>query len=123
MALVDLIRKRGARTASAISATSATSGLRQDALPVAGVATVAVADERKGSAEDITPMARNETQALLAWLEEIGETDPAGIDKVLRDCERDLGMRVFFFNLVEEAAVCRRLGWPATGSIGRGSLS
>lgn len=107
MALVDLIRKRGAKTASAISAIPATTGLTEGVGPVAGIATVAVADECKARAEDVAPMSSSETRALLAWLVQIGESDPAVIADVLRDCQRDVGTRVFFLNLVAEEVTRR----------------
>lgn len=103
MALVDLIRKRDARTASAISATPATTASFQSVGPVARVATVAIADGRKARTVDLTPMLSSETEGLLAWLKEIGESDPAVIADVLRDCHRDFSTRMFFLDLAAEA--------------------
>lgn len=102
MALVDLIRKRGAKNASAISATPATTEVRQGNGPVAGIATVAVAGECKAG-EEVAPMSSSENQALLAWLVQIGESDQTVSADVLRDCQRDVDTRVFFLNLVAEA--------------------
>jgi hypothetical protein len=90
--------------ASAISATSATKGLRQGDSPVPGIATVAVADWCMAKSEDVVPMSSRDAQELLAWLVQIGESDKAVIADVLRDCQRDVDTRVFFLNLVAEAA-------------------
>jgi len=105
MTLVDLIRKRGAKPASAISATPAIAGLREGGGPVPGIATVAVADGGKARAKDVAPISTLEVQALLAWLVQIGESDQTVIADVLRDCQRDVDTRVFFLNLVAEAPV------------------
>ena len=101
MALVDLIRKRDAKTAIATSAISATLLAAGDG-PVAGVATVAIADKYSPPKESTVPMSMYETQTLLDWLVRIGETDQAVIDYVLRDCQNDIEKRAVFLKLGAE---------------------
>jgi hypothetical protein len=60
VAFVELIGKRGAKPASAIFATPATTGSRESDGPVAGVATVAVARECRARGTYVESMVSSE---------------------------------------------------------------
>ena len=58
-----------------------------------GVQTCAlpISDERQ-----TVHMAADEEAAIRAWLEQIGETDPATISEVIKQCQRDKDARDYF---------------------------
>jgi len=43
-----------------------------------------------------TPLTAEEEKAIRAWLELIGETDPATIAEVIERCQRDADARAYF---------------------------
>ena len=93
MTLSALIRKRNAgNLATAIPAISATQP-KGEAATVARIATVAVANPEEAKT---APMTASEEMAILAWLQSIGETDPATIAEVIGQCQRDADARDYY---------------------------
>ena len=93
MTLSALIRKRSTgNLATAIPAISATQSKGKSAT-VARIATAAVADPDE---RQTVHMAADEEAAIRAWLEQIGETDPATISEVIKQCQRDKDAREYF---------------------------
>ncbi len=93
MTLSALIRKRSTgNLATAIPAISATQS-QGKAATVARIATAAVADPDE---RQTVHMAADEEAAIRAWLEQIGETDPATISEVIKQCQRDKDARDYF---------------------------
>lgn len=93
MSLLSRLReKQSGKFATATPATFATQR-EEGGRTVASVATVAVATPKKHKA---TPLTAEEEKAIRAWLELIGETDPATIAEVIERCQRDADARAYF---------------------------
>ena len=100
MTLSALIRKRKPGVvATATLATLATQP-GEEALKVARVATVAVANPTE---LETAPMTAGEERAIRAWLAHIEETDQTTIDEVLDRCRSDSDARRYFLKQADEA--------------------
>ena len=116
MNLSTLIRKGVvSELMTATVATVATQGAKTSGT-VARVATVAVADPADSEETNPTPMTGEEEKAIRAWLGHYNERDPALIEGLLEECQRDLKARQYYLARWDEIESDSTSTWTAAES-------